>query len=212
MATHSSVLAWRIPGTEEPGGLPPMELHRVGHDWGDLAAAKWKSVSHVWLFAAPWTTWNSPGQNSGVVGLSLIQGIFPTQRSNMLLLHWQADPLSLPPAAAAAKSLQSCPTLCDSIRGRPPSSPVPGILQARILEWVAISFSHAWKWKVKVKSLSPVQLSVTLWTAAYQAPPSRGFSRREYWSGLPVPSPKKWAVGLIPGRPLARQVWWGQGV
>ena len=60
--------------------------------------------------------------------------------------------------AAAAKSLQSCPTLCDPIDGSPPGSPVPGILQARTLEWVAISFSDAWKWKVKVKSLSPVWL------------------------------------------------------
>ena len=52
--------------------------------------------------------------------------------------------------AAAAKSLQSCPTLCDPIDGSPPGSPVPGILQARTLEWVAISFSNAWKWKVQV--------------------------------------------------------------
>ena len=92
-------------------------------------------------------------------------------------------------AAAAAKSLQSCPTLCDPIDGSPPGSPVPGILRARILEWVAISFSNAWKWKVKVKLLSRVQLLVTPWTAAYQAPPSMGFSRQEYWSGLPLPSP-----------------------
>ena len=94
MATHSSILAWEIPWTEEP--------HRV------TAAA-----------------------------------------------------------AAAAKSLQSCPTLCDSIDGSPPGSPVPGILQARTLEWVAISFSNAWKWKVKVKSLGRVQLLATPWTAAY---------------------------------------------
>ena len=91
--------------------------------------------------------------------------------------------------AAAAKSLQSYPTQCDPIDGSPPGSPVPGILQARTLEWVAISFSNAWKWKVKVKSLSRVQLPVTPWTAAYQAPMSMGFSRQEYWSGLPLPSP-----------------------
>ena len=89
--------------------------------------------------------------------------------------------------AAAAKSLQSCPTLCDPIDGGPPGSPVPGILQARTLEWVAISFS--WKWKVKVKSLSRVQLLATPWIAAYQAPLSMGFSRQEYWSGVPLPSP-----------------------
>ena len=93
--------------------------------------------------------------------------------------------------AAAAKSLQSCPTLCDPIDGSPPSSPVPGILQARTLEWVAISFSNAWKWKVKVKSLSRVRPLATTWTAAHQAPPSMGFSRQEYWSGLPFPSPSE---------------------
>ena len=91
--------------------------------------------------------------------------------------------------AAVAKSLQSCPTLCDPRDGSPSGSPVPGILQARILEWVGICFSNAWKWKVKVKSLSRVQLLATPWTAAYQAPPSMGFSRQEYWSGVPLPSP-----------------------
>ena len=91
--------------------------------------------------------------------------------------------------AAAAKSLQSCPTLCDPIDGSPLGSSVPGILQARTVEWVAISFSNAWKWKVKVKSLSRAWLLVTPWTAAYQAPPSMGFSRQEYWSGVPLPSP-----------------------
>ena len=92
-------------------------------------------------------------------------------------------------AAAAAKLLQSCPTLCDPRDGSPPSSPIPGILQARTLEWVAISFSSAWKWKVKEKSLSRVRLFETPWTAAYQAPLSMGFSRQEYWSGVPLPSP-----------------------
>ena len=114
-------------------------------------------------------------------------------------------------AAAAAKSLHSCPTLCDPIDGSPLASSVPGILQARIPEWVAISFSNAWKWKVKVKSLSHVRLLVTPWTAgSYLAPLSMGFSRQEYWSGVPLPSPEltlthhnypKTTVymGLIPG-------------
>ena len=84
----------------------------------------------------------------------------------------------------SAKSLQSCPTLCNPRNGSPSGSPVSGILQARTLEWVAISFPSAWKWKVKVKSLSRVQLLATPWTAASQAPPSMGFSRQEYWSGL----------------------------
>ena len=90
---------------------------------------------------------------------------------------------------AAAKSLQSCLTLCDPIDGSPPGSPVPGTLQARTLERVAISFSNAWKWKVKVKLLSRVRLVVTPWTAAHHDPLSMGFSRQEYWSGVPLPSP-----------------------
>ena len=93
-------------------------------------------------------------------------------------------------AAGAAKLLQSCPTLCDPIDGSPPGSPVPGVLQARTLEWVAISFFNAGKWKVKVKSLSHVWLLATPWAAAYQTPPSMGFSRQEYLSGLPLPSPQ----------------------
>ena len=96
-------------------------------------------------------------------------------------------------AAAAAKSLQSCPTLCDPIDGSPPGFPVPGILQAWTLEWVAISFSNAWKLKEKVKSLSHARLLATPWTVACQAPPSMGFSRQEYWSGLPFPSPHEMA-------------------
>ena len=79
--------------------------------------------------------------------------------------------------------------LCNPIDSSPTGSPVPGILQARTLEWVAISFSNAWNWKVKVKSLSRVRLLATSWIAAYQAPPSMGFSRQEYWGGAPVPSP-----------------------
>ena len=96
----------------------------------------------------------------------------------------------------ATKLLQLCPTLCNRIDGSPPGSPVPGTLQARTLEGVAISFSNAWKWKVKVKSLSHVWLLVTPWTAAYQAPPSMGFSRQEYWSGVLLPSPMDVGVGL----------------
>ena len=98
--------------------------------------------------------------------------------------------------AAAAKSLQSCPTLCDPIDGSPPGSPVPGILQARTLEWVAISFSNAGKWKVKVKSLSRVRLSATPWTAAYQAPPPMGFSRQEYWGHRSFKSGDKFQTTL----------------
>ena len=115
MATHSSVLAWRIPGTGEPGGLPSMGSHRVGHDWSDLAAAAGgsigsgtcvcaQSLSHVWFFVTPWTSppvsssWNFPGKNTGAGCHFLLWGIFPTQGWNwslLHLLHWQADSLSL---------------------------------------------------------------------------------------------------------------------
>ena len=119
-------------------------------------------------------------------------------------LFWAHRDYIIVNTAAAAKSLQSCPTLCDPIDGSPPGSPVPGILQARTLEWVAISFSSSWKGKVKVKSLSHVRLLVTPWTATYQAPLSMGFSREEYWSGVPLPSP---LLTLIKWIPNSWQVW-----
>ena len=165
MATHSSVLAWRLPGTEEPGGLPSMGLHRVGHDWSNLAAAAATSV-FGWFLA----------ENALCC---------PTATQ---LGYWILCPVSTTTAAAAAKSRQSCPTLCNSTDGSPTGSTVPGILQARTLEWVAISFSNAWKWKVKVKLLSRVQLFAAPSTAAYQAPLSMEFSRQKYWSGVPLPS------------------------
>ena len=122
---------------------------------------------------------------ASIAGVTTVRG--------KLSLRSKSYVCNLPPPvvspAAAAKSLQSCLILCNPIDGSPPGSPIPGILQARTLEWVAISFSNAWKWKVKVKSLSRVRPSATTWTAAYQAPPSMGFSRQEYWSGLPFPSP-----------------------
>ena len=96
--------------------------------------------------------------------------------------------LLLPSLPAAAKSPQLCPTLCDPVDGSPPGSTIPGILQATTLEWVAISFPNAWKWKVKVKPLRRVRPSATPWTTALQAPLSMGFSRQEYWSGLPLTS------------------------
>ena len=138
--------------------------------------------------------WDSPGKNTGVGCHFLPQGIFLTQGLNPGLRIpgrcfnlWATRDAQC--GTDAAKSLQSCPTLCDPIDGSPPGSPVPGILQARTLEWVAISFSNAGKWKVKVKLLSCVQLFATPWIAAYQTPLSMGFSWQEYWSGLPLPSP-----------------------
>ena len=127
--------------------------------------------SRVQLRATPWTAAYQAPPSMG----------FSRQED------WSGVPLLSPHLyAAAAKSLQSCPTLCDPRDGSPQGSPVPGTLQARTLEWVAISFSNAGKWKVKVKSLSRVQFLAAPWTAAYQAPPSMGFSRQEYWSGVPL--------------------------
>ena len=116
--------------------------------------------------------WDSPGKNTGMGCHFLLQCKKVTR-----------SPL-------AVKPLQSCPTLCDPIDGSPPSFPVHGIFQARTLEWAAISFSNAWKWKVKVKSLSRVCPTLAIpWTVVHQAPPSTGFSRQKYWSGVPLPSP-----------------------
>ena len=136
-ATHSSILAQRIPWTIQLIGL-----QRVRHDWVTFTILNESMRGKKWI------------------------------------------------AAAAAKSPQSCSTLCNPVDSSPPGSPVPGILKARTLEWVAISFSNAWKWKVNMKSLSHVRLLVTPWTAAYQTPPSMGFSRQEYWSEMPSPSPR----------------------
>ena len=99
--------------------------------------------------------------------------------------------------AAAAKSLQSCRTLCNPIAGSPPGSPVPGTIQARTLEWVAISFSNAQNWNMKVKSLNRVRLFSTPWSAAHRAPPSMGFSGQEYWHGLTLPSPPLFPILIL---------------
>ena len=132
MATHSVILALKIPWMEEPGRLQSMRSLRVGHDWVTLAC-----------------------------------------------MHALEKEMH----QSESEVTQSCLTLCDPRDCSLPGSSIHGIFQARILEWVAISFSNAWKWKVKRKSLSCVRLLVTSWTTAYQAPPSMGFSRQEYWSG-----------------------------
>ena len=128
---------------------------------------------------------HSGGKKKGYIYLSHNFSIF-TKMFSQSTTYPVADTGT---GTTAAKSLQSCLTLCDPIDGSPPGSLVPGILRARTLEWVAVSFSNAWKWKVKVKSFSPVRLLATPRTAAHQAPPSLGFSRQKHWSGLPLPSP-----------------------
>ena len=135
--------------------------------------------------------WCHPTISSSTIPVSCCLQSCPASGSFLMSQFFTSDGQSIGASAsasvllmnAAAKSLQSCPTLCDPIDSSPPGSPVPWILQARTLEWVAISFSNAWKWKVKVKLLSRVRLLVTPWTAAHQAPPSMGFSRQEYWVG-----------------------------
>ena len=157
-------------------------------------------MNHPWVYmcSSSWASLPSPSRShkcddilkKSILEVKVIHEAFSLSLSHLLLF-------------AIAKSLQSCLTLCDPIDG-PPGSPVPGILQARTLEWVAISFSNAWKGKVKVKSLSRVWPSTTPWTAAFQAPLSMGFSRQEYWSGMPLPSPLShlWQV-YSPGCSLA---------
>ena len=140
-------------------------LQRVGHDWNDLA-------------------------HNTVITDAVIIPIFQTRKLRLKMEQKQGETGQVAlsnkdriweTAAAAAKSLQSCPTLCDPIDGSPPGSPIPGILQARTLEGVAISFSNAGKWKVKVKLLSRVRPFVTPWTAAYQAPPSMATDKSKIW-------------------------------
>ena len=168
MATHFSILAWRIPWTEELGRLQSMGSQRA--DW----------VANTILFVivcascSPTLSCSSPFPS-------------PHLSYSCSLYLWVCFFFLI--FTVAVKSLQSCLTLCDPRDGSPPGSPVPGILQARTLEWVATSFSNTWKWRVKVRSLSHVRLFATPWTAAYQAPPSMGFSRQECWSGVPSASP-----------------------
>ena len=149
-------------------------------------SALWKCVCAMPYSCNPMYC-SPPG--SSVHGISQVKILERAAISFRRRSSWPRDQTCIFCIAAAAKLLQSCPTLCNPIDGSPPGSPVPGILQARTLEWVAISFSNASKWKVKVKSLSHVWLLATPWTAAYQASPSMGFSRQEYWRGVPLPSP-----------------------
>ena len=157
-------------------------IHPYVHFLLNLVTSKPELFLHTSLYFLAWLYFSVHSQQPSSI-FSLPYPSSYSFLSSLLGFCWI-------PAAAAARSLQSCPTLCDPIDGSPPGSPVPGILQARTLEWVAISFSNAWKWRVKGKSLSRVRLLVTPWTAAHHAPLSMGFSRQEYWSGVPWPSPK----------------------
>ena len=163
-------------------------------DFGTVTSPQKK---HHWtsLVVVQWLRLHAPNAGAQVPSLVLIREDTTKKKErkerNTITFgsHFPFSPKPPNLSPAAAKSLQSCLTLHNPRDGSPPGSPAPGSPQARTLEWVAISFSNAWKWKVKVKLLSHVWLLTTPWTAAYQAPPSMGFSRQEYWIGLPLPSP-----------------------
>ena len=162
------------------------------------SSSRWSEVIQSWPTLCDPIDCSLPGSSiHGIfqarilewVAISFSKGSsWPRDLTGSPALQVDSLPSEPPAATAAAKSLQPCPTLCDPIDGSPLGSSVPGILQARILEWVAISFSNAWKWKVKVKSLSLVQLLATLWTEEPGRLQSMGFSSQEYWSGVPLPS------------------------
>ena len=157
---------WQLTRLDSPGKNMEWVAIFFSSVWKWKVKVKW--LSHVQLFVIPWTVAYQAPPSMG----------FPRQE------YWSGLQLPSPKYDhAAATSLQSCPTLRNPRDGSPSGSPNSGILQARTLEWVAISFSNVWKWEMKVKSLSRVRLLATPWTAAYQAPPSMGFSRLEYWSG-----------------------------
>ena len=179
MATHSSVLAWRIPGTEEPGGLPSMGSHRVRHDWSDLAAAA------AAIFLCIYVSVFICSSVSGHLGCFYILAIVKSAAMNTGVgCHFLLQCMRVKSESQVA---QSCPTCSDPMDCSPPGSSVHGIFQARVQEWGATAFSIPSF--SSVQSLSRVRLLVTPWTAAHQAPPSMGFSRQEYRSGVPLPSP-----------------------
>ena len=191
---------------------PPCALHVYAHYWlfsycitTYFVDQKFPIFNHIiyvrkehisplqediyWVGKSQWTIVSVHGSKSNeCCSINLI--LFPDIKGKKIVnKYWSLLGKFCLAAAAAAKLRQSCPTLCDPTDGSPTGSPVPGILQARTLQWVAISCSNTWKWKVKVKSLSRVWLLATLWTSAYQSPLPMGFSRQEYWSGVPLPSP-----------------------
>ena len=214
MATHCSVLAWRIPGKGEPGRLPSMGSQswtRLKRLSSSSSSSDWRELVHIYLFFQAF---------SRIILRLPFQWFFRKSHWDSVCSQWWFAgeftpfiaslpfPISLPQKLNFKEFLHpwiwllllsrfSRVQLCDPIDGSPPGSPFPRILQARTLEWVAISFSNSWKWKVKVKSLSRVWLFATPWTAAYQAPLSMGFSRQEYWSGVPLPSPKRLSKHVI---------------
>ena len=187
MATHPGILACRIPWTEELSRLWSIGLQRVRHDWSNLTYTHIKHIdhSHYCVHGKANRSHKCRLDTHGFKEGAILSATLP----ELEFSHpWPPTCFTL--AAAAAKSFQSCLTLCSPMDGSPLGSSVSGILQAGTLEWVAISFSNAWKWKVKVKLLSRARLLATPWTAAYQAHLSMGFSRQKYWTGLPLPSPK----------------------
>ena len=159
---------------------PGSSVHGILQAW----MLEWIVISSSRGSSQPWDQTCEPNSCISCIGRRILFYLWATWEALNYDIHKQKLRICCSltcyaaAAAAAAKSIQSCPTLCDPIDSNPPGFRVPGILQARKLEWVAISFSNAWNWKVKVKSLSRVQLLATSWIEAYQAPPSMGFSRQ----------------------------------
>ena len=178
MAAHQAPLSLGFSRQEYWSGLPlpsPVSVPIKHQTWlsksEDLKVTGW--MSELDAGSPPITNCSAKESKSSHWNSSRDGGLIlsePVPNGQVLTQHVSSLTYTTCPATTA-KSLQLCPTVCNPIDSSPPGSPVPGILQARTLEWVAISFSNAWKWEVKVKSLSCVRLLVTPWTAAYQAPP-----------------------------------------
>ena len=183
---NQSILKEISPGCSLEGLMLKLKLQYFGHLMRRTVMTNGKTIALI--------KWTFVGKVMSLLFNMLSRSVIIfLPRSKHLLISWLQSQSAVihsssSSSSSSSKSLQSCLTLCDLIDGSPSGFPVPGILQARKLEWIAISFSNAWKWKVKVKSLSRVRLLATPRTSAYQAPPSMGFSRQEYWSGVPLPS------------------------
>ena len=174
MAPHSSTLAWKIPWTEEPGRLQSMGSLRVEHDWAASISCIGEGNGNSLQFSC------LENPRDGGAWWAAINGV--TQSRTRL------KRLSSSSSRATKQQHYLFPELSALISLRMLLIELV-LLEDGITKWVAISFSDARKWKVKVKSLHCVWLFATPWTAAHQAPLPMGFSRQEHWSGVPSPSP-----------------------
>ena len=172
MATHSSVLAWRVPGTGEPGGLPSMGSQRVGHDSSDLATAAAAATNDC--------NWTCPSQS-----------LFTLTPYRLHSAPSMLSPLHSPVCVCVLLVDQSCPTLCNPMdcSSLPPAQASLSMEFSRQGYWNGLPFPSPNVNQLLLSCFSRVRLCATPQTAAHQAPMSLGFSRQRYWSGLPFPSP-----------------------